>query len=75
MSRAFSAADGGAAAPLVRVFFCIYARPPMGAVFIAKGSRQNDVTVPGAVEARLASSPWQLPTQQPRCATQHWQVK
>lgn len=49
--------------------------PPVGTVFIAKGSCQNDVAVPGAVEARLASSPWQLPAQQPRRAAQRRQVK
>lgn len=67
--------DGGAAAPLVRVCVSAFMHAPVGTVFIAKGSRQNDVAVPGAVEARLASSPWQLPTQQPRCAPRHRQVK
>lgn len=75
-----------AAGRTVDVFFCIvckiqriHAHPvctcELVTVFITKGSCQNDVEVPSVVKARLASSPWQLPTQQPRCAAQHWQVK
>ena len=45
----------------------IHARPlcthELVTVFITKGSCQNNVEVPSVVKARLASSPWELPTQ------------
>lgn len=43
-------------------------------VFIMKGSCQDNIKVPGVVEARLASSPWQCLTQQSCCAPQRCQV-